>query len=118
MNHDTISRISNYRNEIMEVAILLVVFYSGINFPNSFLFNPFILLKTIGYGGADLFFFLSGFGLFYGWSKAPAGLLLNAVIMIVLTKVFHINYIVGQILATGTVLISGFIMNSLWMFGG
>lgn len=63
----SLSRISHYRNEIMGVAILWVmVFHSNMDFPRGLL--PFNVLKSIGYGGVDLFFFLSGFSLFCGWS--------------------------------------------------
>lgn len=61
--------ISRYRTEIMGIAILWIILYHSthLNFGNS----PFSLLlnsiKTVGYGGADLFFFLSGFGLVFGW---------------------------------------------------
>ena len=49
---------------------------------------------------------------------ALSGLFLNSVIMIITTELLLMNYIVGQILATGSVLFSGFIINSLWTFGG
>ena len=48
---------------------------------------------------------------------ALSGLFLNLVIMIMATELFLMNYIVGQILATGSILLSGFIINSLWTFG-
>jgi peptidoglycan/LPS O-acetylase OafA/YrhL len=64
-----LSKISRYRTEIMGVSILWVMFFhSGIDLPGWL--APVRFLKTIGYGAVDLFFFLSGFGLFYSWSKS------------------------------------------------
>jgi len=48
---------------------------------------------------------------------ALSGLFLNLVIMIMATELFLMNYIVGQIIATGSVLLSGFVINNLWTFG-
>ena len=53
-----INKISKYRDSIMGVAILWVVFHhSGINLP-----NPIFALKRSGFGGVDVFMFLSGLG--------------------------------------------------------
>lgn len=64
-----LSRISRYRTEIMGIAILWVMlFHVRIDFPSA-VFLPVTIVKDIGYGAVDIFFFLSGFGLFYSWSK-------------------------------------------------
>lgn len=58
--------LSKYRTEIMGVAILWVMFFhSSINIDNFIL----KILKTIGYGGVDIFLMLSGFGLYYAYKK-------------------------------------------------
>ncbi|MDL2243392.1 acyltransferase [Bacteroidales bacterium OttesenSCG-928-J19] len=64
-----LSLISRYRTPLMGFAILWVVFFhlpyelsSGVpSFVKS--------IKSIGYGGVDIFLFLSGFGLYYSLSK-------------------------------------------------
>lgn len=64
-----LSKISRYRTEIMGVAIIWVMlFHARIDVPGA-LFLPVSVVKDIGYGAVDLFFFLSGFGLFYSWSS-------------------------------------------------
>jgi peptidoglycan/LPS O-acetylase OafA/YrhL len=51
----------------MGIAIIWICFYhSKVHFPDSFLFSPLFFLKQAGYGGVDIFLFLSGFGLMYG----------------------------------------------------
>ena len=68
-----IQTISAFRPEIMGLAILWVVFYHcDIDIAMSAW--PLRVLKMTGYGGVDIFFFLSGFGLFYGWISRPASL--------------------------------------------
>lgn len=58
-------KIRRYRREIMGVAILwIMAFHANITFPN-FLF-PLEIVFSAGFGGADIFFFLSGFGLVCG----------------------------------------------------
>lgn len=55
--------LSKYRLQIMGIAILLVVFYhSTVDMSFISLFNN---IKTICYGGVDVFFLLSGLGLYY-----------------------------------------------------
>ncbi len=68
------SSIGLYRTELMGLAILLVyVFHSRLYFPTSVLFAPLGFLKNIGYGGVDIFFLLSGFGLVTGYlQKNPS----------------------------------------------
>jgi peptidoglycan/LPS O-acetylase OafA/YrhL len=62
--------IRRHRTEIMGIAILWIVLYhSSIDFGSkSYSILP-SAIKLIGYGGVDLFFFLSGFGLVFGWLK-------------------------------------------------
>ena len=57
-------KISRFRTELMGFAIIWVIlFHSEISIP--ILGN----LYRIGYGGVDIFFFLSGLGLFFSFSK-------------------------------------------------
>ena len=64
----SLSKISRHRNEIMGVSMLCVMlFHSEIYFPIALW--PATFIKTISYGAVDLFFFLSGFGLFHSWSS-------------------------------------------------
>lgn len=53
-----IRNISKYRDALIGVAILWVMLHhSGLDLP-----NPLFALKRSGYGGVDIFMFLSGFG--------------------------------------------------------
>lgn len=63
--------ISQYRDSLMGIAILWIVFYhSHIGFEKSgFLSLLLIFLKATGYLGIDIFFFVSGFGLMVSWYK-------------------------------------------------
>lgn len=63
--------ISQYRDSLMGIAMLwIVLFHSGISFGNSgFLSLLFSFLKSAGYIGVDIFFFVSGFGLMNSWYK-------------------------------------------------
>lgn len=59
--------LSKYRNQLMGIAILWVMFYHS-SFqltPDSFLYQ----IKRIGYGGVDIFLMLSGLGLYYAYNK-------------------------------------------------
>lgn len=61
-----LSYLSRSRSQLMAFAILGVLFvHSGIKIPDKLL-NSFV---DIGYGGVDMFFFLSGFGLYYSSAK-------------------------------------------------
>jgi peptidoglycan/LPS O-acetylase OafA/YrhL len=56
--------ISKYKTELMGFAILWVIlFHSGLKFP---FIEPF---TSLGYGGVDVFFFLSGYGLYFSSVK-------------------------------------------------
>ena len=57
--------LSRYRNELKGTAILWIVFF------HMALRSPGILyhVQKIGYGGVDLFFFLTGYGLYHSLSK-------------------------------------------------
>lgn len=58
--------ISERREEIMGVAILWVVlFHSSVTIR----LQPFAMLKSLGYGGVDLFLFLSGMGIWQSLSR-------------------------------------------------
>ena len=47
---------------------------------------------------------------------AGAGILLNAAVLAAILAVFHPHYLVAQIIATGTVLVAGFVANRKWTF--
>lgn len=57
--------LSRYRNEIKGCAILWVVFFHARLGLEGLLYQ----VQRIGYGGVDIFFFMSGFGLFYSLEK-------------------------------------------------
>ena len=59
------SDISRYRGELMGVAILIVVLFHLTVARQS----PFFGLKRMGNLGVDIFFFLSGIGLWFSWTK-------------------------------------------------
>lgn len=60
------SIISRYRNLLMGFSILwIAVFHSKIQLPNQILH----LIKCLGYGGVDIFLFLSGMGLYFSLNK-------------------------------------------------
>ena len=61
----TIETVSKYRNQIMGLAILwIILFHTGMSLP-----FPLSQLKQQGFGGTDIFIFLSGFGLYYSLKK-------------------------------------------------
>lgn len=57
--------LGRYRNEIKGIAILWVVFFHARLGLDGLLYQ----VQRIGYGGVDIFFFMSGFGLFYSLEK-------------------------------------------------
>lgn len=63
----SISLLSKHRNELLAIGMLwLALFHSHVSF--SFKSINFVL-ETCGYGGVDIFMFLSGFGLYYAYKK-------------------------------------------------
>jgi len=58
--------ISKHRDKLMGLAIVWIFLYhSKIFFPDGVLFHPLRFLVSTGFGGVDMFFFLSGFGLMH-----------------------------------------------------
>lgn len=60
-----LGKISKYRSELMGFAIIIVMLF---HVPLSRL-DPFFGLRRMGNLGVDIFFFLSGIGLWYSWAK-------------------------------------------------
>jgi len=61
-----LSLISKYRTQLMGIAIIWVMlFHSGIFFSSPVL----MFIKKIGFGGVDIFIFLSGLGIFFSLDK-------------------------------------------------
>lgn len=60
--------ISLHRNEIMGIAILLVMLFHGFVAPGS----SFYGLKRMGNVGVDIFLLLSGIGLWFSWHSHPS----------------------------------------------
>ena len=58
--------VSKYRNSLMGLAILWVVFYHGPVVKIPILHH----IQELGYLGVEIFFTLSGFGLYYAWNKS------------------------------------------------
>ena len=63
--------LSKYRAPMMALAIVGVLF-SHLN--ADFGWFPLNRLAALGYGGVDIFFFLSGFGLYYSYRRDPSPL--------------------------------------------
>lgn len=61
-----ITLLSKHRSAIMGFAILWVMLF---HLRVSVDFMPFTMFRKIGYGGVDIFLFLSGLGLYYSCSK-------------------------------------------------
>ncbi len=62
------SRLRKYRTALMGIAILWVyLFHTSWN-----VFEPLYTLIHKGYGGVDIFFFLSGFGIFFALEKSSS----------------------------------------------
>ena len=60
--------VSRHRGELMGLAILFVVLFH-VGLPRS---DMFFGLKRMGNIGVDIFFFLSGMGLWFSWMKNPS----------------------------------------------
>lgn len=60
--------ISRYRGELMGAAILFIVLFH-VGLPRS---DAFFGLRRMGNVGVDMFFFLSGIGLWFSWLKTPS----------------------------------------------
>ncbi len=60
-----IGNISRYRGELMGFAIIIVMLFH-VNLPRS---DMFFGLRRMGNLGVDIFFFLSGIGLWFSWTK-------------------------------------------------
>lgn len=58
--------VSRYRDELKGIAILWVVFFHALLSCTGVLYD----IQKIGYGGVDIFFFLTGYGLFFSLSKS------------------------------------------------
>jgi peptidoglycan/LPS O-acetylase OafA/YrhL len=67
----SIKNITQYRTELMGVAILWIVFFHLPDYTKriSSLDSLIAFTQSIGYAGVDIFFFLSGFGLTFGWLR-------------------------------------------------
>ena len=61
-----VTLLSKHRSAIMGFAILWIMLF---HLHVSVDFTPFMIIKRLGYGGVDIFLFLSGFGLYYSCSK-------------------------------------------------
>ena len=63
--------VSRYRSELMGVAILWVMFFHLVaKGPLIFNFSVLSPILGIGYGGVDIFLFLSGLGLYFSFRKS------------------------------------------------
>lgn len=63
-------RLSTHREALMGLAILwIMLFHAEVVFP--VWLKPLTWLHEIGYGGVDIFIFLSGLGLYYAMAKDP-----------------------------------------------
>lgn len=71
-----LQNISNYRQLIMGLSILwIILFHSQIDFGEFPYLESINFIKSTGYAGVDVFFFLSGFSLAAGWSKKKYSLI-------------------------------------------
>lgn len=61
------ARVSQYRGVLMGIAIIMIVLFH-VALPRS---SAFFGLKRMGNMGVDIFFFLSGIGLWFAWVKRP-----------------------------------------------
>ena len=65
-----IGLISKYRTELMGLASIWVALY---HYTSELSVNILHYISIIGYGGVDIFLFLSGFGLTYGYKNKSVG---------------------------------------------
>lgn len=63
-----LGNISLFRAQLMGIAILIIILFH-VNLPR---FDTFFGLKRIGNLGVDMFFLLSGIGLWFSWVKTPS----------------------------------------------
>lgn len=63
---NSLENLSKYRTELMGFATIWVMLF---HFRANMFIAPLDSFSSIGYGGVDIFLFLSGFGLFYGFEK-------------------------------------------------
>jgi peptidoglycan/LPS O-acetylase OafA/YrhL len=63
-----LTNISRYRGELMGAAMLFIILFH-VSLPRS---DMFFGLRRMGNIGVDMFFFLSGIGLWFSWMKKPS----------------------------------------------
>lgn len=61
--------LSKYRTQLMGFAMLWIVLY---HLPLIFYIPVISEIKWCGYTGVDIFFLLSGMGVYFSWSKTPS----------------------------------------------
>ena len=66
----SLSLLSSYRGALMGIAIIWVMLYHLGNIDVSVI----SVIFGVGYGGVDIFLFLSGFGLYFSMSKSWGGI--------------------------------------------
>ena len=65
MKDYNLNNISKYRGELMGFAIIIVMLFH-VSLSKT---SPWFGLRRMGNLGVDIFFFLSGIGLWYSWAK-------------------------------------------------
>jgi len=63
-----LTNISRYRGELMGMAMIFIILFH-VSLPQS---DMFFGLRRMGNIGVDMFFFLSGIGLWFSWTKNPS----------------------------------------------
>ena len=66
----SLSLLSSYRGALMGVAIIWVMLYHLGDIDVSVI----SVIFGVGYGGVDIFLFLSGFGLYFSFSNTKVGI--------------------------------------------
>lgn len=70
MKHiNELNLLSKFRSEIMGIAILWVFIFHIYPYESNFKYDILKIISYFGYAGVDIFLFVSGFGLYYGYSK-------------------------------------------------